>query len=469
MTDRPTLSSQNIILSIIVLGYLMLVLDVSIVITALPSIKDELAFNQEHLTWVSNSYTLAFGGFLLLGARAGDLFGRKYIFQLGLLIFTFASLLIVLTPNATGLLAARALQGIGAAILAPSSLALLTTSFAEGKSRTRAVAYYGSVAGIGASLGLVLGGLLTSLISWRAGFFINLPIGGMLFFLANRYLVETPRQTGKIYILGALLSTLGMSSLVYSIVTSTEYGWLSSNTLSALVISVFLLSIFIVLERKVEQPILPLEIFSHKVRASAYLTRFFFLGGMIGFFFFMSLFLQTVYGFSPFTTGLAFLPMTLTNFFFALYVPKLTARWGNERLLIVGLFTTFAGMFWLSQLSPTQSSFFTEIALPMILIGIGQGASLSTLTVASMKQVPDKFAGAASGMMNVSHQLGGAVGLSLILVIFSLAKPFEQTPSIESHIILTHQVSAALMAGSGLLAIASLLALFFIYPSRKNA
>jgi EmrB/QacA subfamily drug resistance transporter len=314
---------------IILLSYLMIVLDISIVITALPKMHQALGFSATGLSWVQNAYTLALGGLLLLGARAGDILGRRRMFVVGLGLFTVASLAVGLAPSAAWLLAARAVQGVGAAILAPSTLALLTASFPEGHERTRAVAYYGAVAGVGASLGLVVGGVLTSWLSWRVGFFINVPIGIAMMLVAPRYLPETERRAGRFDLPGALSSTVGMTALVYGIVRSADAGWSDPLTSAALAVGALLLALLVLNERRAPQPIMPLRLFASRERAGAYGGRILYLGAMLGFWFFLTQYLQGVYGYSPLAAGVAFLPMTLANFAVALAVPQLTRRLGK--------------------------------------------------------------------------------------------------------------------------------------------
>src|SRR5580704_8162451 len=303
-----TASNRTTVLAIVLVSYLMIVLDISIVITALPKIQQGLEFSATGLSWVQNAYTLAFGGLLLLGARAGDILGRRRVFVIGLTIFTAASLLIGSAQSAAWPIASRALQGAGSAILAPSTLALLTASFAEVPERTRAVAYYGAVAGIGASVGLVLGGVIADWISWRVGFFINLPIGALLILAARRHLAESERRPGRLDLIGAMSSTLGMTSLVYGIVRSATAGWSDPFTVAALSIGALLLAFFIRNEWRAEQPIMPLRLLASRERAGAYAARILFLGAMMGFWFFITQFLQIVMGFSPLRAGIGFLP-----------------------------------------------------------------------------------------------------------------------------------------------------------------
>lgn len=451
------------ILVIILLSYFMIVLDISIVITSLPRMRQGLGFSATGLSWVQNAYTLAFGGLLLLGARAGDIIGRRRMFVIGTAIFTAASFVVGAAQSPTWLIAARAAQGVGAAVLAPSTLALLSTSFAEGRERTRAVSYYGAVAGVGASLGLVLGGILTSLISWRVGFFINVPIGVAMIVAAPRFLPETQPRPGDLDVLGAICSTLGMTSLVYGIVRSADDGWGDSLTLAALALGVALLIVFVVNEWRVRQPIMPLRLFADRERAGAYAGRILYLGAMLGFWFFITQFLQGVYHYTPLEAGVAFLPLSVVNFAVAISVPKLTRRWGNAWVLAAGVAITFVGMTWLSRLS-AETPYVTGIALPMVLLGIGQGASLGPLTAAGITRVTSDDAGAASGLVNVAHQLGGSLGLGILVTVFAAAGSKTLTGSA----LLAHQVSEALTVGAGLLAAALVVVLVLIVRPRHN-
>jgi EmrB/QacA subfamily drug resistance transporter len=432
----------------------MIVLDISIVIAALPAIHEGLGFSTTGLSWVQNAYTLAFGGLLLLGARAGDIVGRRRIFVVGLALFTFASLLVGLAQTPAWLVAARVLQGVGAATLAPSTLALLSTSFAPGAPRTRAVAYYGAVAGVGASLGLVLGGVLTDWLSWRVGFLLNVPIGIVVMLAAPRVLAETAPRPGRFDLVGAVSSSLGMTSLVYGIVRSASDGWSDSIMLAALGFGVLLLAGFVVNERRAAQPIMPLRLFADAERAGAYAGRILFLGAMMGFWFFTTQYLQTVKGFSPLQAGLGFLPMTIANFAVAVTVPLLTRRFGNGPLLAAGLATTLVGMAWLSRIGP-DTVYLTGVALPMLLIGVGQGATLSPLTAAGIARVTQDDAGAASGLVNVAHQLGGSLGLGVLVTVFAAAG----SAALNADAVFTHQVSVAVTVGTGMLALALVIVL----------
>jgi EmrB/QacA subfamily drug resistance transporter len=441
-------ANRRALLAIILAAYLMIVLDVSIVVTALPHIRHTLGLSPTGLSWVQNAYTLTFGGLLLLGARAGDLLGRRRMFVTGIALFAAASLAAGLAQTAAWLLVARAVQGAGAAIAAPTTLALLTTSFREGPERTRAVAYYGAVAGGGGSVGLVLGGMLTGLLSWRYGLFINVPIGIVLVIAALRFLPETERRAGHFDVPGAAASTLGMFAVVYGIVHAATAGWSDDLTLASLAAGLVLLALFVVNERRAEQPITPLRLFASRERAGAYLARVLFVGAMFGQFFFLTQYLQGVSGYGPLEAGLAFLPLTLVMFSMVFVVPRLVARLGSARLLAGGVVVALVGMAWLSQIS-AHTPYLTGIALPMVVLGIGAGAAFTPLTSAGVAGVATEDAGAASGLVNVAHQLGGSLGLGVLVTVFASALPAH------AHVVgLAHAVSTSLMVGAAMLALA---------------
>lgn len=413
-------TQQWSILTVVLASYLVILLDTSIVITGLPQIRDELGFSRTGLSWVQNAYTLSFGGLLLLGARAGDLLGRKRVFSVGLALFVLASLVIGLSQSAAMLIAARAIQGLGAAILAPSTLALLSISFAEGQERVKALAYYAATAGIGASLGLLLGGVFAGWLSWRVGFFINIPIGLILLVLAQKILPETEQMQGKFDLKGAVLSVIGMAALVYGIESVANLGWNDFTVMTSIIIGVALLAWFILHEKTASHPLMPLRLFASRIRVGAYLGRMLFLGAMVGFFFFSTQMLQGVLGFSAAQAGMGFLPMTVTTFLTSMMVPRLTQKWGNDTLLLVALLLASLGMFSLAQVNEFSNYWF-NVALPMVLVGLGNGAALGPLTISGVTGVSKQDAGAASGVVNVAHQIGGTLGLSVLVVVFASA------------------------------------------------
>jgi EmrB/QacA subfamily drug resistance transporter len=412
--------NQALTLAIILGCYLMIILDISVVITALPSIHDDLGLSTTGLSWVQNAYTLTFGGLLLLGARAGDILGRRQVFVAGIALFTFASALGGLAQSPAWLLGARALQGVGAAIAAPSVLALLTVSFAEGPERTRAVAWYSAVAGAGGSVGLLLGGMLTSWVSWRCGLFINAPIGAALIWLAPRHLPETERRHGRLDLAGAISSTAGMFTLVFGLVRAAEAGWGDTWTLASFAAAAVLLSFFVANERRASQPITPLRLFSSRERVGAYVARILVVGAMFSTFFFLTQYLQVVQGYGALEAGCAFLPMTLSVFAMVRVVPRIAPRVGELRILAGGLTLALLGMLWLGQISP-GADYLTQTAMPLVLLGVGMGSALTPLTTAGMAGVADADAGAASGLINVAHQLGGTLGVGALITVFAAA------------------------------------------------
>lgn len=461
-THAQSAKHKNAILSIILVSYVMIVLDISVVLTGLPKIHAELGFSEAGLAWVQAAYTLTFGGFLLLGARAGDLLGRRRMLVTGLSIFTLASLAIGISQSAGWMLAWRAIQGIGAAVLAPSTLALLQTNFPEGHERTRAVSYYAAAAGVSATVGLVLGGMLAEWVSWRMGFYINLPIGIGMIVAARACIEETPRSAGRFDILGALTSTAGMSALVYGFIRSAQSGWADPVTIGTLAAALALLTIFVFVERRVRQPILPLRLFTSRERSGAYAARVLYIGAMVGFFFFTTLYLQEVAGYSPALTGLAFVPATILHVPFAIAVPRLVRRFSPNQLMVVGILVGIAGMGWLSRAS-VGSDYVLSVALPMLLIGVSQGLTLSPLTSAGVVGVGHGDAGAASGAVNVAHQLGASVGLGALVAVAAAG-----SGDLLGRDLTAHRITSALDAGTIMLVLALIVVLVAIVFARKK-
>jgi EmrB/QacA subfamily drug resistance transporter len=447
---QPT-PDTGAVLAIILACYLMIILDASVVITALPQIRDALHFSPTGLSWVQNAYTLTFGGLMLLGARAGDLLGRRRMFVAGIALFTSASLLAGLAQSPAWLLGARALQGIGAAVAAPSTLALLMTTFREGPERTRAVALYSAAGGAGGSIGLVVGGMLTAWASWRWGMFVNVPIGIALIWLAPRHLPETERQTGRFDLTGAITSTAGMSALVYGFVRAASDGWGERGTVASFAAAAALLAAFVVTERRAQQPITPLRLFASRERSGAYVARILVVGGMFSMFFFVSQFMQGVSGFSALQSGLAFLPMTLVLFAVVRTVPRVASRVGSTTLLIAGLLVALAGMAWLSQIT-AGTAYFPQIALPLVLLGAGMGAAFTPLTASGIAGVAAGDAGAASGLVNVAHQLGGSLGIGILVTVFAAAE--RSAPSADARQQLAHAVATSVTGSAVFLALA---------------
>ncbi|WP_226282777.1 MFS transporter [Janibacter indicus] len=399
----------------VLVSYFMILLDNSVIFTGLPSIRAGLDLSDSGLSWAQDAYTLTFGGLLLLAARAGDLLGRRRVFVAGLAVFGIASLLVGVSPDGTWLIASRALQGIGAAIVAPTSLALITAHF-DGSARRRAISLYAATAGIGASLGMLVGGALTDLVSWRAAFLVNVPIAALMIVGARLALRETPRTDQRLDVPGAVLTTAGMVSIVFGIIESGEVGWGSPRVVGALALGSLLLAALVAHEARTAHPIMPLWLFASRVRAGAYAARALYMGAMIGFFYFTTQLMQDGLGFSPFEAGLGFLPMTLVNFAVALAVPRLLHRVDSGVVMITGVALTAIGMVWLSR-AGGGDGYISAIALPMLVIGTGQGLALAPLTDAALDGVPGEHAGAASGVLNTAHQLGMSLGLGALTAL----------------------------------------------------
>ena len=395
----------------------------------------------------------------------GDILGRKRMLVWGLTLFTLASLAIGFAQNPCWLITARAVQGVGAAILAPTVLSLIATTFVEGPERTRALAYYSMVAGAGASLRLVLGGVFADQLSWRVGFFMNVPIGACLILAAKRRLHESELRTSTFDLFGAITSTFGMGALIFGIIRAAETGWSDPLALISLCLSLILGIIFIINEARACQPIMPLHLFASRQRSGAYLARMLFVGSIVGFFFFFTQFMQEVLGFTPLQAGMGFLPMTIPTFIAAMSVSTLTRRLGNAGLMCLSLSMLAVGMLWLGFAARVEASFWGDLTLPLIILGFGNGATLGPLTIAGVSGVANEDQGAASGVVNVAHQLGGTLGLSILVVVFVAAG----APDLSGVSLLSHRIDAALTGGGVMLLIALILALVLVIPAERIA
>lgn len=455
LNDKRSGTNKSAILAIILVSYVMIVLDISIVLTGLSRIHSELGFTDAGLSWVSTAYTLAFGGFLLIGARAGDILGRRRMFLVGLAVFSLASLVIGLAQTPAVMIAARGIQGLGSAILAPSTLALLQTNFEPGPDRTRAVSYYAAAAGVSAAVGLVVGGLLADWLSWRVGFFINLPIGVAMILAAKRYVTETETTPARFDIAGAVASAVAMVSLVYGVIRSASFGWSDPLTIVSVALGAVTMVLFVFVESRASHPIMPLKLFADRERVAAYAGRALFLGANVGFYFFVAQYLQSVAGLSPAAAGIAFLPTTVLNFVAAMFTPALIQRFGSGRVLTASILAGLVGMGWLSAAITSSSTL--GLILPMMLIGAGQGGALGPLTASGIARIPLDKAGAASGVVNVAHQLGSSLGLGILVAASVLG-----SDGLSGAALLAHRAVAAMEAGTVLIALTLVLVLAFI-------
>jgi EmrB/QacA subfamily drug resistance transporter len=415
-----TRDRRAVALAIVLGAQLMIILDMTVVNIALPSIASGLHFSAATLSWVLSAYTLTFGGLLLLGGRAGDILGRRRVFVAGILIFTAASLAGGLATSAPWLLAARAAQGAGGALASPAVLALITASFAEGRERARAIGLYTAVSMGGASLGLVLGGVITEWVSWRWVLFVNVPIGAAVVLAAPMFLAESQRQPGRFDLAGALTSTAGMASLVYAFIRAASSGWSDRQTLGAFAVAAVLLGLFLINESRARQPITPLRLFADRGRSGSYLARLLLVAGMFGMFFFLTQFVQEILHFSPLRAGLAFVPTTAMLFAVSRAAPRLMSRFSPKLLMAAGLLPVIAGMAWLSRLAP-GTGYLTGIGGPLLLLGAGMGVVFVPLTMASLAGVRGEDSGAASSMVNVTQQVGGSLGLAILVTVSGAA------------------------------------------------
>lgn len=453
------------ILAIVLLGYFMILLDTSIVVTGLPVMGEELGLTALHLSWVQNSYTLVFGGLLLLAARTGDLFGRRRMLLTGLTLFSVSSLLIGFAPSAGWLIGGRLIQGAGAAILAPTTLALITEHFPEGPARIRATSAYGAVAGIGAAAGMVLGGVFADLLSWRVGFLVNVPVGVLLAVLAVRALPgrDEAARSGRLDLPGAITSTLGVALVLFGIVEASELGWANLVVDGSLAAGIVLFAIFLVLEKRTAWPLLPLSLFSSMQRNGALAARFLLVASVMSFFFFVTQLMQTGMGLNPLQAGLGFLPLSLVQFLFASLVPRLGRAGVTHRAFIVGgVLIMSGGMAWLA-FAGVGDSYLLAVAGPMLLLGAGQGLAFGPLTAAAVAGARAGEAGAASGLVNAVHQIGGTFGVG---ALSSLTVGVLGTGAAASAVVARADLGFSVAAG--LLLLGAVLALVCLNRSRPN-
>jgi EmrB/QacA subfamily drug resistance transporter len=414
----------GIALTVIAACQLMVVLDATIVNIALPHIQESLKFSTTDLTWVVSAYTLTFGGLLLLGGRAGDILGRRRVFMTGILVFTLASLLGGLAQEPWQLLAARALQGVGGAIASPTSLALITTTFPEGPERNRAFGVFAAVSAGGGAIGLLAGGMLTEWLDWRWVLFVNVPIGVLIAVLAPMYISESERHPGRFDIAGALTSTAGMASLVYGFIRAAEEGWRDGLTIGSFAAAVVLLLAFGYIESRAKEPITPLRMFADRNRSGTYVIMLSLAAAMFGMFFFIVLFVQNVLRYTPIEAGLAFLPVTVAIVTGAGLSQRFLPVLGPKPFMLGGSTLVALGLAWQTLISP-DSSYVSGVLGPMLLFGFGMGLNFVTLTLTAVSGVAPHEAGAASGLLNATQQVGGSLGLSILTTVFGTASREE--------------------------------------------
>ncbi|HET9691043.1 MAG TPA: MFS transporter [Acidimicrobiales bacterium] len=449
-TSRAPSRSTGLALAVIVTCQLMVVLDATVVNIALAPIQRALHFSPAGLSWVVDAYSLAFGGLLLLGGRAGDIFGRRRMLVAGLALFTLASAVGGLATDSAMLLAARAVQGIGAALASPNTLSLITATFPEGPARNRALGVFTAVSAGGGSLGLVLGGFLTSEASWRWVLFINVPIGLAIIALAPRVVTEPPRNGGRVDLIGAALATGGLTGVTFAVIRLAEHGS-AALVAGPAAVGVALLVGFVVTQTRRADPLLPLRLVTDRLRGPSYLGVLLVPSVMFGVFFLLSQYLELTLHFSAIRTGWAFLPLTGMIFLSSRITPRIVASVGARPLLLFGLCVLTVATFWISRATPS-GGYLTDLLGPFTLFGIGAGCCFMPLSVVILTGVPAADAGAASGAMQTMQQTGGALGVAALTAVAS-----------------SHGRQGALEVAAGVIVVALALAFTLIRPARPEA
>jgi EmrB/QacA subfamily drug resistance transporter len=472
-TKQPLKPHHTATLILACLAQFMVILDVSVVNVALPSIKHALNFTEDGLQWVVNAYTVTFAGFLLLGGRAADLLGRRRVFVAGLALFALASLAGGLSDSRAVLIAARLAQGLGGAVVAPASLSILTSTFTEPRERHRALGIWGAMGGAGGAAGVLLGGIITQALSWRWILFINLPIGLLAAFFAQRMLLEGRNEnaTRNFDFGGALTATLGLSAIVFGIVRTNSSGWGDATTLLSIGIGVALLLVFFTLEHRIAKaPLLPLRLFKSRQLSAANTLLALVGGSTFAMWFFLSLYLQDVLGYSAIKTGLVFLPMTIALGIFSTVASKITMRFGAKRLLVLGMAGLAIGLVWLSDIG-VRADYLGELLLPSLLTSIAMPFAFVPAVISATSGVKAQEAGLASAVANTARLVGGALGLAILATIAT-----SHSNSLLHHpTAAVHTANAALVSGfqlaflcAGGVAAIGMLVAFFGMPSTRT-
>jgi EmrB/QacA subfamily drug resistance transporter len=478
----PAARGLGLSLLVIATAQLMLVLDDTIANIALPSIQRELGVSAATLPWIVNAYVLAFGSLLLFGGRVGDLFGRRRVFRAGLGVFTVASLLGGLGVNAAMLIASRGLQGLGAALIAPNALALIATTFPVGELRNKAMGVYGAMSALGITVGVLLGGVLTGLLSWRAVFFINVPIG-LAVLAGTRALVEGQRNQGRLDTADALSGTGALFGLAYGITRGGEHGWTDPVTLALFGAALALGGLFVWLQTRRANPMLPLGLFGDRNRSGSYAAMLFGGAAAMGTFYLLTLYLQEVLRFSPVRTGLSSLPFSAGIILGAGISSKLVARLAPRAVAGPGLVAVAAGMFWLSTLTP-DASYAAHVLPGVFLTAFGFGLTAVAMTLTAVHGVAEEQAGVGSALVNMAQQIGAAFGLAVFTTI-SLAAADSRLPGAAAALqdgartndaaalarateALTHGYTTAFLAGAGMLLVAAVIVLAAVNTRRTQ-
>lgn len=458
-----------LILALLAVAQFMVVLDSAIVNVALPAMEKALQLDPASLQWIVTSYTLAFGGFLLLGGRASDLYGRRRVLLAGIVGFTVLSLAIGLAPSGTFVIVFRALQGLAAAFMSPAALSIVLTTFSEGKERNTALGVWSAVASGGAAAGVLLGGILTQYLGWEWNFFINVPIGIAVFFGIRKYVpAHIQEESDKnLDVPGAILVTGGLISLVYALVEAPVWGWTSFNTIGLLTISLVLLAAFVFNESKAKHPLMPLSIFKIRNVSGANLMMVPVTAGLMGMFFFVSLYVQGTLNYSPLMTGLSFLPIPIIIGISSTLAPRFVAKVGFKPLLITGTILLTLGTFLLSFVG-AEGSYLVNVLPGLVIMALGAGITFVSVSVAATSGVPSNEAGLASGLLSTSQQMGGALGLAILSGVATATTMSTLTngSTVEASVA---GYGAAFRVAALFTALALIVALFVIRESRQTS
>ena len=462
---------KGLLLALLATSQFVVVLDASITNVALPSIGRDLGLSQDSLSWVVNAYTLTFGGFLLLGGRLADILGRRRVYMAGLVLFGVASFVGGFSQTEGMLIVARAVQGLGAALLSPAALSILTTVFREGVERNRALGVWGAVAGAGGAAGVLLGGVLTEYLSWRWVLFVNVPIAAGAVLLAPRLVPESrdERQRNGFDVAGAFTVTAGLAVLIYALVDANSAGWGSAQTIGLLALAVVLLVSFVVIESRSEAPLVPFDVFSSRTRTGAYATGLLVGASLFSMFFFISLYMQQVLGWDALKSGLAYLPLAITITLSAGAASVLVTKIGFKPVVIAGLLFIAAGLILFSRIS-AGGSFLGDVLFPSLLAALGLGFSFVPVTIGGTTGISQDEAGLASGLINAGQQVGGALGLAILAALATARTDAVATglgkPSTTA---LTEGFSAAFLGGAAFALIGAVIAIFLIRSEDSRA
>jgi EmrB/QacA subfamily drug resistance transporter len=458
-------------LALLAAAQFVVILDASIVNVALPSIGADLNFSQENLSWVVNAYVLVFGGFLLLGGRLADLLGRRRVFMIGLVLFALASLAGGLASTEAQLIIARAIQGLGAALLSPAALSLVTVLFEEGSERNKAMGVWGAVAGSGGAAGVLLGGMLTEWAGWEWVLFVNVPVGIAAAALAPRLLPESRTEGRHFDFAGAFTVTAGLSLLVYALVDANSAGWASAQTLGLGALSLALIAAFYGIERRSKAPLMPFPgIFRIRTITGINVSAVLIAAALFSMFFFISLYMQQVLGYSALEAGLAYLPLAVGIIITAGASAGLVTRFGFKPVLVTGLLVTAVGLLWFTQVD-VGGSYVSDLLGPMMLAAVGLGLAFVSMTVAAVSGVEAHEAGLASGLINTSQQIGGALGLAILATVANSTTDDALASGTAMPSALTEGFQAAFAVGAGIAIAGAVLAMILVSgrASREHA